>query len=232
MSEIAAGLARAAHLLLTGEGHVWEIVGRSLLVSGVSAVLACAIGIPLGALVALRVFPGRRLVIIILNAGMALPPVVVGLFVYLLLSHSGPLGFLRLLYTSSAMIVAQTVLATPLCAALTVSALVSLDPAVRKTAESLGAAGAQVTLLLLHESRFALGAAVIASFGAVLSEVGAVMMVGGNIAGSTRVMTTAIMLETSKGDFDVAIALSIILLLLAFAVNLGLGYLQHGWADR
>jgi tungstate transport system permease protein len=232
MSEVAAGLARAAHLLITGEGQVWEIVGRSLFVSGISTLLACMIGIALGALVGLRTFPGRRLAITILNAGMALPPVVVGLFVYLLLSHSGPLGFLRLLYTPTAMVIAQTALATPLCAALTVSALVSLDPTVGRTAASLGAAGTQMTLLLLHESRFALGAAVIASFGAVLSEVGAVMMVGGNIAGSTRVMTTAIMLETSKGDFDIAIALSFILLALAFAVNLGLSYLQHGRAER
>lgn len=228
MPDIASGLARAAHLLLTGDGEVWRIVGRSLLVSGLSTVLACIVGIPLGATVALRAFRGRRLAITALNAGMALPPVVVGLFVYLLLSHSGPFGFLRLLYTPTAMVIAQTLLAAPLIAALTTSALVSLDPAVARTALSLGAHGAQVTLLLLGESRFALGAAVIAGFGAVLSEVGAVMMVGGNIAGSTRVMTTAIVLETSKGAFDLAIALSLILLALAFAINLGLSYLQHG----
>jgi tungstate transport system permease protein len=231
VNELWSGLTRAAHLLRTGEGQVWEIILRSLAVSGVSTALACLVGIPVGAGVALRAFRGRRLAIVVLNAGMALPPVVVGLVVYLILSRSGPLGFLHLLYAPGAMVIAQTVLALPLAAALTVSALVSLDPSVRAAAASLGADGRQVTWLLVHESRFALGAAVVASFGAVLSEVGAVMMVGGNIAGYTRVMTTAIMLETSKGEFDIAIALSLILLLLAFAVNLGLSYLQHGRAE-
>jgi tungstate transport system permease protein len=231
VNEIASGLTRAAHLLLTGEGRVWEIILRSLAVSGLSTALACLVGIPVGAAVALRTFPGRRLVMVGLNAGMALPPVVVGLFVYLVLSRSGPLGFLHLLYTPSAMVMAQTVLALPLAAALAVSALVSLDPSVRWAAISLGADGRQVTWLLVHECRFALVAALVASFGAALSEVGAVMMVGGNIAGHTRVMTTAILLETSKGEFDVAIALSLILLLLALVVNLGLSYLQHGRSE-
>jgi tungstate transport system permease protein len=231
VNEIGSGLTRAAHLLLTGEGRVWEIILRSLAVSGLSTALACLVGIPVGAAVALRTFPGRRLVMVGLNAGMALPPVVVGLFVYLVLSRSGPLGFLHLLYTPSAMVMAQTVLALPLAAALAVSALVSLDPSVRWAAISLGADGRQVTWLLVHECRFALVAALVASFGAALSEVGAVMMVGGNIAGHTRVMTTAILLETSKGEFDVAIALSLILLLLALVVNLGLSYLQHGRSE-
>jgi len=205
---------------------VWATVARSLYVSGLSVAIGCLIGLPVGAAVGLGRFPGRRLAAAVLNAGMGLPPVVVGLFVYLLLSRSGPLGFMRLLYTPSAMVAAQTILAAPVVAALTFSSLAGLDPAARLTALSLGATNRQATLALLAEARFGIGAAVTAGFGAVISEVGAVMMVGGNIAGSTRVMTTAIMLETGKGDFQLAIALGIILLLLALIVNVGLGYLQ------
>jgi tungstate transport system permease protein len=226
VGDIAAAFGQAIHLLLTGEGDVWPIVGRSLFVSGVSVAIGGLLGIPVGAAVGLRRFPGRRLVVASLNLGMGLPPVVVGLFVYLILSRSGPLGFMRLLYTPSAMIVAQTILAAPVIAALTFSSLAGLDPAARLTAFSLGANGRQATLTLLTEARYGIGAAVIAGFGAVISEVGAVMMVGGNIAGATRVMTTAIMLETGKGDFQLAIALGLILLAIAFLVNIGLGYLQ------
>lgn len=228
MREVWAGLIQAIELLVTGDPEVWEIIARSLMISGLSVILGCIIGIPTGTVVGLRRFLGRRLVITILNMGMALPPVVVGLLVYLILSRSGPLGFLRLLFTPSAMVIAQTILAAPLIAALTVSAVTSIDPAVRWTALSLGADRLQVVLTILKEARFAIGAAVIAGFGAVISEVGSVMIVGGNIAGYTRVMTTAIVLETGKGDFQLAIALGIILLLLAFLVNFGLSYLQQG----
>jgi ABC-type tungstate transport system substrate-binding protein len=228
MNDLWGAVGHAVHLLVTGEDYVWEIAARSLFVSGLSTLLAAVVGIPLGSLVGLKRFPGKRLVVTLLNMGMALPPVVVGLFVYLLLSVSGPLGFLRLLYTPWAMILAQTVLAGPMIAALTVSAVMSANPAIRQTALSLGATSWQATLTLLVESRFAMGAALVAGFGAVISEVGAVMMVGGNIAHSTRVMTTAIMLETGKGDFQLAIALGLLLLLLAFVVNLGLHALQHG----
>jgi tungstate transport system permease protein len=224
VGDIAAAFGQALHLLATGE--VWQIVARSLFVSGISVAIGCLLGIPVGAAVGLRRFRGRRLAVAGLNLGLGLPPVVVGLFVYLLLSRSGPLGFMHLLYTPSAMIVAQTILAAPVIGALTFSSLAGLDPAARLTALSLGAAPRQVTCTLLTEARYGLGAAVIAGFGAVISEVGAVMMVGGNIAGATRVMTTAIMLETGKGDFQLAIALGLVLLSIALLVNVGLGYLQ------
>lgn len=228
MQDILSGFAQAARLLVSGDAQVWSIVALSLFVSGISTVIGCAIGIPVGAAVGLRRFAGRRLAITTLNVGMALPPVVVGLLVYLFLSRRGPLGFLALLFTPTAMVIAQTILAAPLVAALTVAAVNGVDPAVRLTALSLGATDRQAARRVLAEARFALAAAVVAGFGAVISEVGAVMIVGGNIAGHTRVMTTAIMLETSKGDFALAIALGIILLLVAFAVNLGLSYLQQG----
>jgi tungstate transport system permease protein len=225
--DIILGFAHAWHLLITGDQDVWGIVWRSLLVSGLSTVVGCALGIPVGAVVGLRQFRGKRGAAAVLNLGMSLPPVVVGLVVYLLLSRSGPLGFMRLLFSLSAMIIAQTILAAPLIAALTMSAVESVDRRARVVALSLGASDLRATLTLLGEARFALGAAVIAGFGAVISEVGAVMIVGGNIAGHTRVMTTAIVLETGMGRFDIAIALGIILLLIAFIVNFGLGFLQR-----
>jgi len=228
LEEIVEGCWQALHLLVTGEAHVWEILARSLLVSGASVALGCAIGMPVGVVVGLYDFPGRRLAAALLNLGVALPPVVVGLFVYLVLSRSGPLGFLHLLFTPSAMIIAQTILAGPVIGALTFAAIAGVDPAVRLTASSLGATARQATLAQLGEARFAMGAAVITGFGAVISEVGAVMMVGGNIAGSTRVMTTAILLETGKGSFSLAIALGIVLLLTSLAINLLLSFLQMG----
>jgi len=225
--DVIQGFGQAVRLLVTGQQDVWGIIARSLLVSGLSTVLGCAIGIPVGAAVGLRRFRGKRGAVAAVNVGMSLPPVVVGLVVYLLLSRSGPLGFLGLLYSMPAMITAQTILAAPLIAALTVAAVESVDRRARMVALSLGASQVRATMTALGEARFAMGAAVIAGFGAVISEVGAVMIVGGNIAGHTRVMTTAIVLETGKGDFDVAIALGIILLLIAFVVNFGLGFLQR-----
>ena len=227
MHDVIQGFEQAVRLLATGQQDVWGIIARSLLVSGLSTVLGCAIGIPVGAAVGLRRFRGKRGAVAAVNVGMSLPPVVVGLVVYLLLSRSGPLGFLGLLYSMPAMITAQTILAAPLIAALTVAAVESVDRRARMVALSLGASQVRATMTALGEARFAMGAAVIAGFGAVISEVGAVMIVGGNIAGHTRVMTTAIVLETGKGDFDVAIALGIILLLIAFVVNFGLGFLQR-----
>jgi tungstate transport system permease protein len=227
MHDITLGFEHAARLLISGERDVWDIIVRSLLVSGLSTVLGCAIGIPVGAAIGLRRFRGKRGAVAALNLGMSLPPVVVGLFVYLLLSRSGPLGFMQLLFSVPAMVIAQTILAAPLIGALTLSAVESVDRRARTVALSLGASQLRATITLLAEARFAVGAAVIAGFGAVISEVGAVMIVGGNIAGHTRVMTTAIMLETGLGNFDIAIALGIILLLLAFIVNFGLGFLQR-----
>ena len=227
MHDIIHAFEHAARLLIGGEREVWGIIGRSLLVSGLSTILGCAIGIPIGVAIGLRRFRGKRGAVAALNVGMSLPPVVVGLVVYLLLSYSGPLGFMRLLFSVPAMVIAQTILAAPLIGALTLSAVESVDRRARVVALSLGASQLRATLTLLGEARFAMGAAIIAGFGAVISEVGAVMIVGGNIAGHTRVMTTAIMLETGRGNFDLAIALGIILLLIAFIVNFGLGFLQR-----
>lgn len=182
----------------------------------------------MGLVIALTPFRGRRLVINGLNTMMGLPPVVVGLVLYLLLSRSGPLGGLRLLFTPGAMILAQTILATPIVAALTVSAVLGVDPKVRDKAISLGATDQQATWMVIREARFAILAAIIAGFGRVNAEVGAVMMVGGNIAGHTRVMTTAIALDTAKGEFALAVALGLVLIGLAFVINLLLQALQGG----
>ncbi|MFP3867360.1 MAG: ABC transporter permease [Desulfobacteraceae bacterium] len=198
------------------------------MVSGSAVALATILGGSLGIWIALTPFGGRRLVINVLNTMMGLPPVVVGLVVYLLLSRRGPLGALSLLFTPGAMILAQTILASPIVAALTVSALLSVDPKIRDKAISLGATERQAAWTVVREARFALMAAVIAGFGRVNAEVGAVMMVGGNIAGYTRVMTTTIVLVTSQGRFELAIALGLVLIGLAFVINLLLQVLQGG----
>ena len=174
---------------------------------------------PAGVLLALSPFPGRRLVVALVNTGMGLPPVVVGLFVSIMLWRSGPLGFLELLYTPAAMVLAQVVIAFPIVAGLTLAAVQQLNPNLRLQLLALGASRVQLLGLLLREVRLPLLAAVMAGFGAVISEVGASLMVGGNIRHSTRVLTTATVLETGKGNFEIAIALSIILLAITFAVN-------------
>ncbi|MBM4288110.1 MAG: ABC transporter permease subunit [Deltaproteobacteria bacterium] len=226
METIYLGLIQSVHLLLSGDPELYGIIVRSLLVSGTAVLLAALCGISGGIGVALHAFPGRRLLINILNTLMGLPPVVVGLVVYVILSRSGPLGALGLLFTPTAMVIAQTILATPILAALTVSALLAVKPQVRDTAMSLGATPRQAAWTVVREARFGLMAAVIAGFGRVSAEVGAVMMVGGNIAGYTRVMTTAIVLDTAKGEFAQAIALGIVLIMVAFLVNLGLNLFQ------
>lgn len=226
MDTIFQGFTQSLFLLFSGDPELYRIIARSLLVSGTAIILAALLGISAGIGVALQRFPGRRLLINILNTFMGLPPVVVGLVVYLLLSRSGPLGFLGLLFTPSAMIIAQTVLATPILAALTVSALLAVKPQVRDTAVALGATPRQAAWTVVREARYGLMAGVIAGFGRVSAEVGAVMMVGGNIAGYTRVMTTAIVLDTAKGEFARAIALGLVLILVAFLVNLGLNLFQ------
>lgn len=196
-----------------------EIIALSMLVSGAAVVLAMAIGVPLGVWLGLHCFPGRRLLVTVVNTGMGLPPVVVGLFVFLLLARSGPLGGFELLYTPAAMIAAQTAIAVPLVVGVTLAAIQALDERLHVLLLSLGASRLQVYLKLLAEARLSLAAALAAAFGAVISEVGAVMMVGGNIRGQTRVMTTAIVLETRQGNFALAVALSVILLVIALAVN-------------
>jgi len=203
-----------------------EIVALTLRVTGAALLISTLIGVPLGALLGLGRFPGRRLVRLLLYTGMGLPPVVVGLFVYVLLSRSGPLGPLSWLFTPSAMIAAQTVIAFPLVAGLTMSAVASVDPALRQQVFALGATRWQISRAVLREARVGVTAAVVAAFGGVISEVGAVMLVGGNIAGQTRVLTTAIVLHTRQGDFALAMALGVILLALALLANVLLLRLQ------
>jgi len=196
-----------------------QIVLLSLYVSGVALGLATLLGVPAGAALALQRVPGRRLIELVIYTGMGLPPVVVGLVVYLLLSRSGPLGALGWLFTPAAMIVAQTIIALPLVIGLTMTAVGGVDPALRLQVRSLGATPAQVMWAVLREARAGVLAAIIAAFGAVISEVGAVMLVGGDIDGQTRVLTTAIVLETREGNFALALALGAVLLGLALLAN-------------
>jgi tungstate transport system permease protein len=213
------GTKQAVGLILRLDRGLLNITWLSLRVSGSATLIALALGMPLGFGLALGHFRGRRLVLGAVNTGMGLPPVVVGLAVSVLLWRSGPLGRWDLLYTPAAMVMAQTVIALPIIAGLTCATVQSLDPRIALQARALGASRLQVLLTLAREARLPLLAAVMAGFGGVISEVGAVMMVGGNIEGQTRVLTTATVLEARRGHFDSAIALSLILLTLVFAVN-------------
>jgi tungstate transport system permease protein len=213
------GLLEAARLLFRGDPEVLEIVFRTLHVSGTATLIGLLIGLPLGTFLALASFPGRKLVVSIINFGMGLPPVVVGLWVWLTLSRYGPLGALGLLYSPTAMIVAQVIIAAPIITGFTIAAIQSLNPKIRLQILALGASRLQLLWLLLREARLGLLAAVIAGFGGAISEVGASMMVGGNLKGYTAVLTTATVLEVNKGKWEIAAALSIILLLLAFGIT-------------
>jgi len=197
-----------------------------LRVSCTAIIFAIIIGVPLGFIIATRQFPGKRTVATILNTLMALPTVVVGLTVYAFISRRGPLGMFGLLYTQTAMVIGQIILATPIIAALTMSAIQGVDVKVRKTALTLGATATQAAWTVLSEAKFGLMAAIIAGFGRIIAEVGSAMMIGGNIKGSTRTITTAIALETSKGEFGLGIALGIILLIIAFGINILLHHFQ------
>ncbi len=221
MQNIGEAFHLALSLVLSGEADLYEIVGLSLRVSLSATVLACAIGLPIGALIAVSRFRGRGLVLIVMNALMGLPPVVVGLLVYLYLSRSGPLGFLGLLYTPGAMIFAQTILIVPIVAALSRQVLEDLHAEYVEQFRSLCLSRWQSITTLLWDGRYALLTVGLAGFGRAVAEVGAVIIVGGNIDHLTRVMTTAIALETSKGDLPLALALGIILLVLALGVNAG-----------
>lgn len=227
MGLIWEGVREALRLVLTGDPEVWEITLLSLRVSGTALLIALLLGLPAAALLAFGRFPGRALFVSAVNAGMALPPVVVGLLVTILLWRSGPVGFLEILYTSSAMVLAQTIIALPIVTGLAMAALQALNPRLRLQLLALGASPVQATALLLYEARGALLAAVMAAGGRLLAEVGAVLMVGGNIRHLTRVLTTATVLETSMGKFETAIALGIILLALAFALNAALTAVQQ-----
>jgi len=227
MQNLIDGIVRAIQLLLQGDPEVVRITLLSLEISGSATVISILIGLPLGTFLALVQFRSRQFWISLINTGMALPPVVVGLVVSIFLWRSGPLGSLKLIYTPAAIVIAQVLISFPLAAGLTISSLQQLDPRLRVQLLGLGASKAQMILSLWKEARLALVAALIAAFGSVISEVGASMMVGGNLKGSTRVLTTAIVLETSRGEFASAIALSIILLGLAFLVNFALTTLQQ-----
>lgn len=228
---IWTAIAQAFHLLLSGDPGLWQIILLSLRVSGTATAISVLIGLPLGYVLGTTVFAGRRvialLVILLVNTGMGLPPVVVGLFVWLTLTRLGPLGSLDLLFTPTAMIVAQVIIAMPLVAGVSAAAVGSVPEELRLQARSLGAGRVAEGWLTLREAQGGVLAAIVAGFGGVISEIGASMMVGGNIQHYTRVMTTAIMTETGMGNLNNALALSFILLGLALVVNALLTWLQH-----
>lgn len=207
--------------------ELWRITSLSLQVSALATVVSLLIGLPFGTWLALGNFPGRSFILSIINTGMALPPVVVGLVVAMMLWRSGPLGDLKLIYTPWAIVIAQTIIAAPVVTGLTAAALQSLDPRLGQQLLGLGASRGQMVWHLWREARLPLLAALMAGFGSVISEVGASMMVGGNIKGQTRVLTTAIVLETSKGEFDQALALGVLLLVITYLINLALTWVQQ-----
>lgn len=227
MDVLLDGLVEALRLLATGDEDTWAITALTLRVSLSATAVALLVGVPLGTAVAVARFPGRRVLLAGANTGMGLPPVVVGLFVTVLLWRSGPLGAFGLLYTPAAMVIAQAAIATPVVVALVAVALQQVDPDFRVQMQALGATPLRAHLALLAEARLPLLAAAMAAFGAVVSEVGAAQMVGGNLVGQTRVLTTAAVLATSRGQFALAIAFGLILLLIAFAVNLVLTVVQQ-----
>ncbi len=231
MGTLLEALLEALRLILESDPEVLEIVVLSLQVSGGALFISTLLGIPIGALLGLARFVGRQAVLAFLYTGMGFPPVVIGLFVYLFLSRSGPLGSLNspllpALFTPAAMIVAQTIIALPLVAGFTMAAVMGVDPQLRLQVRALGATRWQSLWAILTEARVGVLVSIIAGFGSIISEVGAVMLVGGNIANRTRVLTTAIVLETGKGNFDLALALGIILLSISFLINVLMLYLQ------
>ncbi|BDU75159.1 ABC transporter permease [Mesoterricola sediminis] len=227
MELIWEGIKKAVELLWSLDPEVLGITFFTLKVTVLATLVSLVLGLGAGTALALNTFPGKRLLISLINTGMGLPPVVVGLFVTILLWRNGPFGGLELLYTPSAIVIAQTVIATPIIAGISVAALQQLPQDLRLQILALGATRTQMVFMLLREARLPLLAAVMAGFGGVISEVGASLMVGGNIKGETRVLTTATVMETGKGNFDVAIALSLLLLVLTFAVNAALTHLQQ-----
>jgi tungstate transport system permease protein len=230
MTGFSDSVATALHLLFSLDPMLLAIVGRSLWVSAAASALACAMGLMLGAWLGVARFAGRGAVLTLLNTFLAVPSVVVGLVVYLLLSRSGPLGFLGWLFSFKAMVLAQTLLVLPVVTALTRQVVEDVETAHGEQLASLGARTGLRALLLAWDERYALLTVVIASFGRAISEVGAVMIVGGNIDGFTRVMTTAIALETSKGDLPLALGLGIVLLLVVLLLNLGIALLRR-WRE-
>jgi tungstate transport system permease protein len=227
MELILEGLEKAINLILHLDAELLGIIFLSLKVSCLALLIATLFGIPLGAAVAMKRIPAKGALISLMNTLMGLPSVVVGLFLYLMLSRSGPLGFFGLLYTPGAMIIAQTILAFPIVTSLSHSAIVSIDPIIRQAAMTLGASPRQVTRTVITEARYGILTGIVAAFGRVIAEVGAILIVGGNIAGLTRAMTTAIALETDKGNFELALALGIILLFVSLLINIVLHIIQR-----
>ncbi|MFC2065919.1 ABC transporter permease [Chloroflexota bacterium] len=227
MVEIWHGLVRAVELIISLDPEVMEISWRSLRISVTSALLAALVCIPLASLIHFHRFPGKRALINLVQTLFSVPTVAVGLFVFVLFSRAGPLGGLNLLFTPAVMVLGQMLLVTPILLGLTISALSGVDKAIPDTARSLGASGFQTAVVVLREARFAVMAAVIMGFGRAISEVGLAIMVGGNIRGFTRVITTTISLETSKGDLELSIALGIILIFIALVVNMILNRIQQ-----
>jgi len=224
---ILEGIYKAFYLLFTLDPEVMGVTLLSLQISGTATLISLMMGISVGTAVALTEFPGRKFVVSLINTGMGLPPVVVGLFVTIFLWRNGPLGFLEILYTPAAMILAQAVIATPIVMGITLAAIQSLPRNLRLQILALGATRIQMVWILVKEAKLPLLAGVMAGFGGVISEVGASIMVGGNIKGYSRVLTTATVMETSRGNFDIAIALGIILLILAYFINLVLTHIQQ-----
>lgn len=226
------GLKEAIRLIVHLDPEVLQVFLLSIYVSGAAVILGMILGVPLGTLLALNRFPGRGVILSIVHTFMGLPPVVVGLFVFIALSRNGPLGGLQLLFTPSAMIFAQVIIVTPIIAGLSHAAIGDIDPKLIWQSLSLGASRIQLVMTLLREVRFGLIAAVIAGFGRAIAEVGAVMMVGGNLKGMTQVMTTFIVEETRKGNWARSIALGLILILFAYLINIALTRLQRGSEAR
>ena len=227
MTDIWQGLTRAIELIISLDPEVMEIAWRSLRISVTSILLASIICLPLGSLIHFHRFRGKRIVISLIQTFYSIPTVAIGLFVFVLFSRAGPLGGLNILFTPTIMVLGQMILITPILLGLTISALSGVDRTILDTARSLGASGFQTAVVVLREARFAVTAAVIMGFGRAISEIGIALMVGGNIRGFTRVITTAISLETSKGNFELSIALGIILIFIALVVNVVMNRIQQ-----
>jgi tungstate transport system permease protein len=227
MEVILEGIKQAFLLLIQGDQQVIQVALRSLLISGAATLISLLLGIPFGVMLGLTKFTGRRILVSLVNTGMGAPPVVVGLVVFIFLWRTGPLGMLHMLFSPEAMVIAQIIISLPVVAGFTMATIQQLDPKLRLQILALGASRTQMVWLLLKEARLPLLAAVMAGFGAVISEVGASMMVGGSITGQTEIMTTGIVSASSRGDFAFAIALSVILMILIYLVNLILTTIQQ-----
>lgn len=224
---LSAGFKGAWEMLISGDPVLYEIIFLTLKVSSLATMIALLIGLPLGVYLGLRSFPGRKFVVSVVNTLMGLPPVVVGLLVWMALSRYGPLGFLEIIYTPTAIVIAQVIIATPVVTGLTLAAIQQIDVRFQEQIRALGANQIQFLWVLVKEARYSLLAAVIAGFGAAISEVGAAMMVGGNIFGQTRVLTTAVVLEVSRGNYEVALALSFVLVFITYLITAALTSLQQ-----